>query len=146
MSPTKFYDARKVTVVLGGIPIKDGLADPFIELTPRGPSFEDDISVDGTPVRYATNESRWDGTMTLKGHSEEIILLSALHGVDKQVGNGAGVGPFMVKDGSGTSLFASDITWLIQAPPKAFGKTLPDVVINFTVIEKTPLGMLAGGN
>jgi len=145
-SQTKFYDASQVTVNIAGVPIKDAIADPFIELVPRGDSFEDDIGADGTVVRFATNETRWDCTLTLKGHSEDIVKLSALFGADKSVGNGAGVGVFMVKDGSGSTLFASDTCWIKGGVPKNFGKTLGDVAITLTVVEVDAVGMLAGGN
>ena len=49
--------------------------------------------------------------------------LSALRLIDKKGKNGAGVGPFLVKDNGGTTLLEAEKCWIAKAPSMTLGKT-----------------------
>jgi hypothetical protein len=145
MSGFKVYDSRAVSLVLIGLPITDGLGDPFIKVTPRGDAFEDDSGVDGEVCRYPTNECRYDVELTLKGYSSHNQQLAALLAEDRISTAGAGVGVFLLKDENGATLHAGDKCWLTAAAPQEFGKNKPDVTWKLTVVMK-PFATIVGGN
>ena len=141
----KEYDSDNVTLVLCAIPITKGKADPFVKLTPRGPAFEDDISVDGDVTRFHTHEHRIDGELTLKRSSEHNQQLAALHTADRSSSGGAGVGVFLLKDNNGATIYASDKCWLTSLPDWEMGKGISDVTWKFTAVIG-PVGAVPGGN
>ena len=145
MSAFKVYDSRAVDLVLVGIPITDGKADPFVKLAPRGDAFEDDIGVDGEVCRYPTNEVRYDGELTLKSFSEHNQQLAAILAADRESTGGAGVGVFLLKDNNGATIHAGDKCWLKRMPDQEFGKNKPDVVWMFSVVMKN-YAAIVGGN
>lgn len=145
MAGYKEYDSSNVTLVLCALPITDGKADPFVKLTPRGPAFEDDISVDGEVSRYATHERRIDGEVTLKRSSSHNQQLAALHAADRESSGGAGVGVFLLKDNNGATIYAGDKCWITSLPDYEMGKGISDVTWKFTAVIN-PIGAIPGGN
>jgi hypothetical protein len=145
MAGFKNYDSNAVDLVLVGIPITDGKADPFVKVAPRGDAFEDDIGVDGEVCRCATHECRYDVEVTLKGSSKHNQQLAAILAVDRESTGGAGVGVFLLKDNNGATLHAGDKCWLTAAPAQEFGKNKPDVTWKLTVVMKN-YATIAGGN
>jgi len=141
----KVYDSRAVDLVLVGIPITDGLADPFVKITPVGDAFEDDISVEGEVTRFPTNECRYDVEVTLKGSSAHNQQLAAILAVDRVSTAGAGVGVFLLKDNNGATLHAGDKCWLTGSAPQEFGKNKPDCTWKLRAVMK-PYASIVGGN
>lgn len=141
----KEYDSSNVTLVVCAIPIVDGKADPFVKVTPRGPAFEDDISVDGEVSRYHTHERRADVEVTLKRSSAHNQQLAAIHAADRASSGGAGVGVFLLKDNNGATIYAADKCWIASLPDWEFGKGIADVTWKFTIVLN-PIGAIPGGN
>lgn len=140
----KVYDIHAVELIVGGIPIKDGFVSA--EIAPEGPAFADEAGADGTVIRYATHEKRHTLTLTLKGSSSENEKLSALHALDVQATNGAGVVPLLLRDGNGTSLISTDSAWITQLPSKSFGNLPGDCAWNIRLFLSSPLSAIIGGN
>lgn len=139
------YDARNVVLIAAAIPIKDGLADEFVTVEADEDAFTEETSPDGAVLRAATGNTLYTVTVKLKGYSEHNAQLSALHALDVNSLNGAGVGLFLLKDNNGSTLMSSNKCWIKKAPPKTFGKTLPDCEWVFKVVG-SPTQMLVGGN
>lgn len=118
----KIYDADKVTATFFGFLIDSGLGeDEFIRITPEGPVVTDKAGADGEVVRSKTNEKRVTIKITLLQTSEGNAKLSAIAELDDRAGNGAGVGPFLVKDRSGLSLHAGK-AWISELPETVYAK------------------------
>lgn len=139
------YDSSNVTLLVSDIPIKQGLADPFIKISWEGDAFDDDVGADGSVCRFATHETRFTAELTLKAWSEHNAVLSALHAIDTATPGGSGVGGFLLKDNNGSTVMAAAQCW-IQAPPDPeFGKNRPDVTWKFRG-RATRSTMIIGGN
>jgi hypothetical protein len=139
------YSSKAVVLVICAIPIKDGLADEFVTVDADQESYQTEVSTDGAAMRYPTGNTLYTVTVRLKGFSQENIKLSALHALDTNSENGAGIGAFLLKDNNGTTLMGSDKCWIQKPPAKGFGKTLADCEWQIKVVA-TPAQMLVGGN
>jgi hypothetical protein len=124
--------------------LKNGLVS--VEITPEGPAYGDEMGADGSVCRYATNECRATANIVLKGFSKENAKLSAICGLDRGAFNGAGVAPFLFKDGAGSSLYATDEAWIMGMPAKTFGDKAGDVTWAIRLVLRSPLNWVVGGN
>ncbi len=126
------------------IPLKNGLVS--VEITPEGPAYSDDIGADGQVCRSATNECRATANITMKGFSLENAKLSAVCGLDRGTFNGAGIAPFLFRDGNGSSLYATDQAWILGMPAKTFAAAPGDVTWAIRLVLSSPLNWVVGGN
>ena len=119
----KIYDANEVTIFIAGIPIDSGFGDgEFLRIEQDSDDFTDVVGTDGEVTRSKTNDRRATITLILMQSSSGNAVLSALNLLDKKVGNGAGVGPFLVRDKQGTSLYSASKCWIAKPPNAAFGR------------------------
>lgn len=138
------YDSNAISATVCGIPIEGGFGeDTFIEIEYMSPAFETKVGADGSVTRSKTNDNRAKITVTLLQSSTENALLSAIHNIDKNAGNGAGVGPTMIKDNQGTSLYAGEKSWVSSHPKVAFAK---GAEARAWEIEVASLESFTGGN
>jgi len=113
----KIYDPDQITIVAMGIPIDKGYADgEFVTLDNVEDAFTMKVGTDGEVTRSKTNNKTAIVTLKLMQSADANTALSALHNLDLAAPNGAGVGPLLIKDRSGTSLWAASKAW-IQKPP-----------------------------
>jgi hypothetical protein len=139
------YSSKAVSLVICAIPINDGRADEFVTVDADAESFATEVSADGAVMRYDTGNTLYSVKVKLKGYSLENAKLAALHALDTNSPNGAGIGAFLLKDSNGSTLMASDKCWIQKPPSKGFGKTLPDCEWEIKVVAN-PAQMLIGGN
>jgi len=140
------YDSEAVTLSVCGIAINDmRVVDEFVSIDQEGDAFEDEAAADGGVIRFATHETRYTATIKLKGASAENPKLAALHGLDTNSLNGAGIGAFLLKDTNGSTIYSSPTCWIAKAPTKGFGKNTGDVEWKIRLVAR-PSNMLAGGN
>ena len=138
------YDPNEVSIVVCGIPIEGGFADgTFVELEQDSDDFVDVAGTDGDVTRSKTNDRRATITLTLMSSSPANALLSALNNIDRRAGNGAGVGPCLIKDNQGTSLHAGEKSWIAKPPTVTYDKTATPRVWKIRVAS---LERLDGGN
>lgn len=120
----KIYDSNEVDVIVAGYPIDSGRGtDEFVKIAFDSNAFEDVVGVDGQVARSKTNDLRATVTVTLMQTSKANAMLSALHQLDLNAPNGAGVGSLMIKDKQGTSLYAAAECWIQKTPDSSFKKT-----------------------
>lgn len=117
------YDPGSVFVSLAGIPISGWADGEFITIENDSDDFEDVVGTDGEVTRSKSNDNRATVTIKLMQSSASNDLLSALRLLDKNSSNGAGVGPFMLRDGSGRSLEIAEKAWIAKGPNRSFDKT-----------------------
>ena len=139
------YDSDAVSLNTCGIPVTDGRAEKFVTVDKEGDSFGTEQGADAAVCRYATHGSLYIVTVALKGFSNVNQKYAALHALDCNSLNGAGIGIFLLKDNNGATLMGSDKMWITRPPAAGFGKTREDVEWVFHVVA--PQGtMIVGGN
>lgn len=139
----KVSDPKLVKITLTGIPIQ-GFADgDFCKIVPASEAYTTIVGADGETVRVASNDKRFDVEISLLQTSNSNDLLSALHALDQNAPNGAGVGAFTLADLNGTSLFTGPETWITMYPDQTWGKSASSRVWKLQCAE----GVLnVGGN
>ena len=60
-------------------------------------------------------------TFTLMANSPSNILLSAIYNADIKTANGLGVGPLLIRDTRGVSVFAGAQAWIQKLPKITLG-------------------------
>lgn len=119
----KVYDADQVTIMIAGLLIDSGYDDgEFLRIEPEAPDFVDKVGTDGEVTRSKTNDRRATVSVILMQTSIGNAILSALNNTDRVGQNGAGVGPFLVRDKQGTSLYAGPECWISQPPTVSFDR------------------------
>jgi len=121
---TKIYDADQVAIIIAGRPLLGGFADgEFVRIERESPAFDDVVGTDGEVSRSKTNDNRATVTVLLMQTSDSNAILSALHNQDKIATGGSGVGPLVIKDLQGTTLYASGECWVRSTPNASFDRT-----------------------
>jgi len=115
------YDADKLVMVFAGIPITGYADGTFVGIDNNEESFGLMVGSDGDACRYKTNNNSARITFTLGQWSVTNNLLSALLTLDIE-GVTEGIGPLLIKDLSGTSIFACEKAWLVKPPLADFDR------------------------
>lgn len=137
------YYPDQVAMVFAGIPIT-GFADgTFLSVEQSEDSFSLQVGSDGEACRSRTNNRSGRVTFTLGQWSAANDLLSALHNVDISTPNGDGIGPLLIKDNSGRSLFAAEKAWIVKPPTGEFAR---EAGSREWVVETDSLVQQHGGN
>lgn len=140
------YESEVVAVTFGGLLLGDGRSDPFFVIEQDGDAYVvEGPGADGLVTRCGTNNNVYTITLTFKGSSSENAKLSALHNLDRQNFNGAGVASLLCKDSNGSTLIQTDTAWIKKSAGKSLGITPGDVSWEITAIIQ-PGGFIAGGN
>lgn len=139
------YDSNQVDLIVVAIPINDGRSDDFCAIDAEEEMFKTESGADGHVCRFKTNARVYKLKIKLKRSSEHNQQLAALHALDSNTPNGAGIGAFLLKDNSGATVLAGGQCWIDKCPAWQHGKAIGDVEWPFTVIGD-PITMLFGGN
>lgn len=120
----KEYSTDEVNISFAGYPITGGYADGvFIEIEYSNPAFALTKGTDGEGTRSRSN----DRSATIKIHlmqgADGNSVLSALHNLDLQTRNGAGVGAFLCEDKNGTPKHAATEAWIESPPNPTYDRT-----------------------
>jgi structural protein KPP10_ORF10 len=114
----KIYDADQVAIIAFNIPIQSGYADgEFVRIQQDEKSFKAKKGTDGEVTRSKMDGFLTTVTITLMQTSSSNALLSGILNLDEQGQNGAGVGPLLIADLQGTSIFEASSAW-ITGPPE----------------------------
>jgi hypothetical protein len=117
------YDPDQVVVTIAGLPITGWADGEFIKIEPETDAFADVVGTSGEVTRSKSNDRRHTCSLKLMQSSPANDLLSALHTSDLNTPGGVGIGPFLVKDGSGRSLHVGEKCWISKAPPIMYDRT-----------------------
>jgi hypothetical protein len=113
----KIYDLDQVAVSFAAQDVSSGYGDgAAISLEKMKPTFTEKEGADGSVARSKTGSKLWKVTITLLSTSSANAILSAIHELDQDNPNGAGVGPLFITDLQGTTLFTSDKAWIVTMP------------------------------
>lgn len=117
----KQHDAKQVTVSIAGIACEGYAKGDFITIEAAGDDWGDEQGAEGEIVRWATNETRATATLILMASSATNDRLSDLRQKDLDSPNGAGVGNFECRNGSGRSIGKCPAAWIMGLPKKTEG-------------------------
>lgn len=140
----RHYDPREISIDIAGLAIDSGFADgEFAKLEFLSGQFVSKVSADGEVIRVKVHDARAKFTLTLMQSSKHNARLSALATLDRAAPNGAGVGPFGLRDRGGTTALAGAKCWVSKRPDVSFGKEATDRVWE---IEIADCDGVIGGN
>jgi hypothetical protein len=117
----KVYDPDQVLFLFATVPIKGYADGTFINIEAQE-RFVTKVGADGVVTRTKTNSKVDRITISLMPGSDSNDVLSAVHILDLDSANGAGVAPLAIKDLSGRFLYMSPEAWIVQPPNVEFAK------------------------
>jgi hypothetical protein len=118
------YDPENYSVIFNAIPIEGFAEDDFIDIEFDSEGYQDQIGADGHVVRYKSCDQRASITFTLMATSPSNKLLSAMYNADIKSPNGLGVGPLLIRDTRGVTVFAGTQAWIQKMPKTTLGQKL----------------------
>lgn len=123
---TNTYDPKRYTLVVAGIPIPTkGYADgEFIKVVRAAQKFTKYVSTDGQVTRIRMHDDSATCTFTTAQRAEVNSILTALYISDVNSANGAGIGPFLLKDQNGLTVHEGKECWIAQMPEVTLDKGL----------------------
>lgn len=137
----KTYNPADVIITFAGVVI-DGFEDgTFLTIGRNNDSFADGTGSDGEGWRAKSNDKSGIATLTLLQMSASNDALSAIHALDEASGDG--IGPLLVKDNSGRSLYSAETAWLQKPADGEFARTKSS---REWVIKTDDLDIFVGGN
>ncbi len=137
----KTYNPADVALVVAGVPISGYADGSFIVVSRDNPSFTNGTGSDGEGWRAKSNDRSGTCTITLLQTSEGNDALSALVALDEL--SGAGIGPLLVKDNSGRSVYSAETCWVEKPADAEFAREQSD---REWVIKTDSLNTFAGGH
>lgn len=109
---TKNYDPNQIVQSFAGIPILGYAKGTFVNVAFNADAFNLTVGSSGEGCRAKTNDRSMIVTFTLLQSTQTNDLLSAIHNVDLLSPNGDGVGPYLLKDLQGTTLYTAETMWI----------------------------------
>jgi hypothetical protein len=139
------YDPKLYTVVVAAIPIDaEAYADgEFVKLERDTDKFTDVSGTGGGVARARQADDRATFTLTLLQTAKMNDVLSVLYNLDANSDGEAGIGPFLLKDRGGRSLYAGAQCWIARDPDVTLDK---GVTARVWKIRVATLKSFAGGN
>jgi hypothetical protein len=142
----KSFDPKKVTAIACGLLIDEGFGeDTFVKVTFKSELWETKVGSDGQVCRVRINDNTAEVEFTLMQTSIVNVRLSALLALDLLGSNGAGVGPFLLKDEQGSTIIESSACWISKVPDVEMGKSAKERVWKF-MLSDAITGSIFGGN
>jgi len=134
------YDPQKVSLSVAGNTITGYAAGTFIKATRNEDGWMLTIGADGggARTRNANKSGRVEITLLASSPSNDVLQAQAI--VDEL--EATGVGPLLVKDGSGTAVASAGNSWIVKHPDLERGKELGEIT---WIIETEALAIQNGG-
>jgi len=140
----RVYDASQVAVIFGPVGPISGFADgAFVSVEQNEDSFTLQMGTDGEGTRSKSNNRSGRVTITLMQSSQSNILLSSVHTLDINSPNGDGIGPLLIADRSGSSLYEAEKAWIVKPPAAEFDR---EATSREWILETDNLVQIHGGN
>lgn len=122
----KTYDPANVSIVFAGVPVS-GFADgTFLSVEFDEDAFNLTVGADGEGARAKTNNRSATIEFTLLQSALANDLLSAVAALDELSSDG--VGPLLIKDNFGRTLFGAESAWIQKKPRAEFAKEISERV------------------
>ena len=142
MSVVRTYNPSRVMIIMNGFPMS-GFADgTFLTIAMSADGVTTQVGADGEIARAVNTDRRCTATITLQQTSPANAFLSGLFEMDTLTCGGT-IGPLMVQDLCGTTLFMAPQAWVVKPADIEFSK---EVSTRAWQIETgTPAIYLVGG-
>ena len=129
MSDLAVYNARQVSILVGGIPIDKLMGpDEFVRMEKAEDDVSYEASADGGGTLNVLNNGEHTVTIILKRLSKANAKLSAMREAGRALPQGILILPVVIVDrGSNGDLFAAAQAWIKKLPDGGFGRTAQDV-------------------
>ena len=114
------YSSRKMSIILGGVPITGLAPDTFINVAPTADSFTKSVGASGETSRAEVADRTGTVTLTLQQTSPSNEFLTGLHTADKLTL--AGTVPFLLKDDNGNTVISAENAWISRLPDAEFSQ------------------------
>jgi hypothetical protein len=117
------YNSSKVIVIFDGFQLT-GFADgTFVGIVMQNDGITTQVGADGEIARAVNTDRRCTVTVTLQQTSPANDFLSTMFSIDVLTCGGR-VGPILVQDLCGTTLFAASEAWIVKPADAEFGKEI----------------------
>jgi len=115
------YDPDQVQTLFDLVPVSGFAEDKMVDIEEDGKLFELVQGADGQSTRSKVLKRSALVTIHLMTTSQLNAAFSAIVQQDLLSPGGAGVGPLLIRDGNGASLFTSATSWIEERPKKSYG-------------------------
>jgi hypothetical protein len=123
MPGVKTYNPSRVTVVMNGFPMS-GFADgTFVNITMTADGIVTQVGADGEIARAINTDRRCTVTISLQQTSPANAYLSTLFSMDTLTCGGT-IGPILVQDLCGETLFMASQAWVVKPADVEFSKEI----------------------
>ena len=139
----KTYDPSNVSMFYGEILMSGFAQDAAITVEHDEDDWTLVTGVDGEGTRSKTSNRSATITVALMQSSSVNLLLSAARTLDLATPNGTGGKPLLIKDNSGTTVFAAESCWIQKAPSAELNR---EATSREWVFRTDNLVALHGGN
>ena len=123
MPSVKTYNPSRVTVIMNGFPMS-GFADgTFVAIAMTADGIVTQVGADGEIARAINTDRRCTVTISLQQTSPANLYLSGLFQMDTLTCGGT-IGPIMVQDLCGETLFMASQAWVVKPADVEFSKEI----------------------
>ena len=116
------FDPDGLSVIVANIPVDGWAAGEFLTIEMESDSFTDTAGSGGEIARVKTMDRRATVKIILLQTSPTNAAFEALHNLDINAPNGAGVGSLMIRDRSGTAMYRADKVWIMKPANISFDR------------------------
>lgn len=135
---TKIFDLDQVAFSFVGVDLSTGYGEgAAIKIEKVTPTTKWKEGADGSASRSKTGSRLYKVTVTYLSTSGANAILSAIHALDENNPNGAGMGPLLVQDLQGTTQFDSPTAGIESIPPLDLNQEATNVEWVFFAAEGT---------
>jgi hypothetical protein len=123
MSTVRTYNSAKVMVIFNGFPLS-GFADgTFVGIVMQNDGITTQVGADGEIARAINSDRRCTVTVTLQQTSPANDFLSTMFSTDILTCGGI-MGPILVQDLCGETIFMAPEAWIVKPADAEFGKEI----------------------
>ncbi|HCU25438.1 MAG TPA: DUF3277 domain-containing protein [Deltaproteobacteria bacterium] len=115
----KTYDPKQIVLIVGGFQLSGYADGTFVNVDRNEDMYTLQIGADGEGVRSKSNNRSGTVTFSLLQSSASNEILSAFAKADEL--SNSGVFPLLIKDTSGTSIYAAEMAWIKKIASSEFG-------------------------
>jgi hypothetical protein len=116
------YAADQVACIFLAVPLQGKGDGPFCRIRYMSPAFSSKAGSDGLVSRSRSNDQRAEVTIILETTSASNAALSAAITAGLNFRNGRDIGPLLIQDMSGFSLYTAEKAWVVQFPDREYAR------------------------
>ena len=119
----KTYNPSQVLVIMNGVPMSGYADGTFVNITMQSDGITTQVGADGEIARAVNTDRRCTVTVTLQQTSPSNAILSSFFSMDLLTCGGT-IGPLMVQDLCGETIFMASQAWVVKPADVEFSKEI----------------------